>query len=521
MVNRAYEEPSEFELELVENPEAETGDDSSGGGFSRRNLIIGGAAAGLMVAAAAGVEAQLQPMQASSTMLRFWRDPDLRLLRRVTYGVLDAEVRELKGIGYQAWLEQQLNPETIDDSACETLCQQRWPRYFFEANQMVDEDSSGWYLWLDTMSTMTHRAVFSKRQLHERMEEFWRDHFTMDDGKVDYGMLALFYRKAVRPHVLGKFSDLLKSAVRTGSMMRYLDNVDNTAGNMNVNFAREILELYTVGVDAGYTEQDIREVAKIFTGWSADMVWNSPTHRQYIYRANRHTPGSKTVMGRVFTDAGENEGIALMDWLAMLPATADFIGAKLTRWFLGIDPWPQLQSQIRNTWASSGGDLKAVLRVILARANMSRIQPKFKRPFHLGVSLWRQVGAAAPSTYLGLNRFILEPTNHTFFGWKQPNGYPDTFTYWGQSMRERVHFALLYSNWGVWGLVVDTRGFYGKEWPSGIEAVNSVRSKLFNNELNFADHQWLIRFARSKPMSDAHRRQIIGLALASPSFQWF
>ncbi len=220
------------------------------------------------------------------------------------------------------------------------------------------------------------RAVYSPRQLEEVLVDFWFNHFNVFAGKGPVrGYLTEYERDAIRPHVLGRFRDLLGAVARSPAMLFYLDNwqsVDPQAAEeqvrqrrprgLNENYARELMELHTLGVDGGYTQADVVEVARAFTGWT---IRGPRQGGGYAFEGRRHAKGPMTVLGTTIDAGGEGDGEAVLDLLAAHPATATFIATKLTRRFVADDPPPALVARAAATFTRSRGDLRAVVRTIL------------------------------------------------------------------------------------------------------------------------------------------------------------
>ncbi len=242
-------------------------------------------------------------------------------------------------------------------------------------------------------------AALSRRPFNERLALFWANHFTVSMAKASArGIVGAFEREAIRPHIAGRFEDLLQAAVHHGAMLRYLDN-DNSAGpgsrvvrllarrasargtaprisGLNENLAREVLELHTLGVSdggaayggwGGYTQRDVTEFARVLTGWRVplpeldDAGPGAPTSR---FDAAWHDPGEKTVLGRRYAEGPQALDAVLRD-LARHPSTARFVSAKLARHFVADDPPPALVARLATSWTDSGGNLAAVYRTLV------------------------------------------------------------------------------------------------------------------------------------------------------------
>lgn len=397
------------------------------------------------------------------------RDPLLLLMQRITHGFHPAEYERARGMGYQAWLEEQLAPAGLDDSALETRLTHftgltMSPKELFET---YGDDPTRPYMELKIATVA--RAIESKRQLEQRMVEFWNDHFSIfHDKDLEWMLLPEFDRTVIRPHALGSFPAMLRASAYSGAMLFYLDNWLNVRGAAQENYAREVLELHTLGVDGGYSEADVREVAKCLTGWTLELRQDSPDFMRGKFDSRLHEPGKKFALGHTFSDrhvARPEEGVQsteadqVLDVLAAHPSTAHFLAKKLVRWFLTPTPPAELVQRVAQTYLDTQGDIKAMLRVVLAKENFAATSnvpaPKFRRPFHLVVSLLRLLDAKAklslPNVPLSSEAItFLQEMGQLPYGRVTPDGYPDTVAAWGSALLPRWTFAaaLLKSNFG-------------------------------------------------------------------------
>ena len=332
----------------------------------------------LMVAAALGC----QLATATAT------DPDASLahiLRRVTYGPRPGDIERVKAMGLSAWLERQLQPETIDDRAVErglatlpTLTmsigelQRAYPRPDADTRQKLARgdmspremreqypmDKRPARIVGELQTARMLRAVTAERQLQEVMVDFWLNHFNVFAGKGELRWyLPDWERTVIRPNALGRFPTLLRASARHPAMLFYLDNWLSTRpdfvrrggpdqgrrAGLNENYARELMELHTLGVDGGYTQRDVTEVARAFTGWTIDRP---RADARFVFRSATHDYGAKVVLGRTIQYGGERDGEAILDMLARHPSTARFLAGKLVRRFVADDPPPALVERV-------------------------------------------------------------------------------------------------------------------------------------------------------------------------------
>ena len=286
------------------------------------------------------------------------------------------------------------------------------------------------------------RAIFSKRQLYERMVEFWTDHFSIDINDE----LVTFFKTAddrdvIRQHAMTSFPQLLNANARSGAMLYYLDNYANVVGHAQENYARELMELHTLGVKAPYTQQDVEEVARCLTGWTLGGSGNPLGFGAFVFHPPFHDFDSKTVLGQVIpAGGGESDGQTVLDILAYHPNTARFIAEKLCKRFCSYNPSPTLINSVADTYSATGGDIKSMLRVILQEEVLHEFaRPKFKRPFHLVASLLRASNANVADPRLLFEMLFI--MGHAPFYWPTPDGYPDSLAAWAVSLVPRWQFA--------------------------------------------------------------------------------
>jgi uncharacterized protein (DUF1800 family) len=361
------------------------------------------------------------------------------------------------------------------------------------------------------------RAVYSERQLQEVMVDFWTNHFNVFAGKgADRWLLTSYDRDTIRPHTLGKFYDLLLADAQSPAMLFYLDNFQSVspnaqfpqqrpgaargplaelmrAGNnpqqqrpppqqqqpprgINENYARELMELHTLGVDGGYTQKDVQEVARCFTGWTIfqprgggaaaaavmgrDMRDNAG---KFIFRPGVHDNGEKIVLGhKIPAGGGIKDGLMVLDIVAHHPSTAKFIATKLVRHFVSDDPPPALVERVAQTFMKTDGDIREVLKAIFFSPEFNSAdayRAKVKRPFELTVSAVRTLGAdtnGGPQFHQWIARM-----GQPLYGFQTPNGYSDVAENWVNTgaLLERMNFALALVSNRIPGTRVDLSRF--------------------------------------------------------------
>ncbi len=280
----------------------------------------------------------------------------------------------------------------------------------------------------------------SKQPLVERLVMFWSNHFTVSTAKQSVtGLVNHFEATAIRPHVLGKFSDMLLASSRHPAMQMYLDNHKSIGPNSkqgtkreksyNENLAREILELHTLGVKGGYTQNDVIALAMIITGWSVNVKEKAPP--VFEFNPRTHEPGSKTLLGKTYAEAGEAEGRDALLALAQHPSTATHIATKLARHFIADEPPQAVITRLAEVFKSTGGDLKAVtVALINSEEAWTSTLNKFKTPYEFVLSAMRLMGRTeAPDKIAN----TMEVLNFKVFGAPSPAGYPDVASAWAGS----------------------------------------------------------------------------------------
>ena len=298
----------------------------------------------------------------------------------------------------------------------------------------------------------------------ERLVRFWSNHFAISIDKNSARLLAApMEREAIRPHVLGDFADLLMAVETHPGMLLYLDNTVSVGDDsmlarrrqrregqrklgLNENLAREILELHTLGVDGGYAQQDVVELARAITGWGTPLPRELSQHdagSAFVFRPGAHEPGVRTVLGRRYAEAGEAQGRAILRDLALQPATARHLSMKLARHFVSDSPPPALVGRMASAYLRSGGSLPALYRAMIDDdAAWSADARKFKTPEDFVISAMRAGGMRTERQPLLLIR-LLQGLGQPAFTPRSPAGFPDTAADWasGDALRKRLQAA--------------------------------------------------------------------------------
>ena len=453
----------------------------------------------------------------------------IQALNRLTFGPKPGDVLKVRAIGLDNWIDQQLHPEKIDDSAIEQFMAQysvlnqdqngllqQYAQQQRERQQVRRDraDSTRVMSAADSMamrqqiqqqfnltrqvvtqlqSSRVARAVASERQLQEVMTDFWENHFNIyaQKGGPEPYYLTDFDENVIRPHSLGKFRDLLEAVAKSPAMLFYLDNARSMADStrptlaarngggirlmpmrrggigaamgamraaqqrqrqqqqqrqrqgLNENYGRELLELHTLGVDGGYTQQDVINVARAFTGWT---IQPPAQGGGFVFRPPAHDAGDKIVLGhKLAAGRGMEDAEDVLDILAKSPATAHFISFKLARRFVSDSPSKALVDHAAQVYLKTDGDIREVLRAIITSPeffSQQAFHSKVKTPFEVVVSAMRSLNAAPDSTPRSAQAiaFLGQP----IFGHQAPNGWPETGDAWMNTgaILNRINFGM-------------------------------------------------------------------------------
>lgn len=440
-----------------------------------------------------------------------------RLVNRVTFGLNAYELGLVRSLGYSGYLEYHLNYPAIFTpgiitllSSLTTLNLPAGELYLLPANQVLTE----------LIDSTLLRAYYSRQQLYERMVEFWSDHFSID---IQNGMCRWLKtvddRTVIRPHALGRFPDMLTASARSPAMLYFLDNVLSVAGAPNENYARELMELHTLGVDGGYTQNDVLEVARCFTGWTvhpptADIAIAGT----YYFNAAIHDDGEKRVLGNVIpAGGGEQDGVRVLQILAGHPSCARFIAKKICRRFLGDGLPRAVIDSVASIYTSTGGDIRAMVRRVLQPQHLAIAPPKYKRPMHAYTSALRATNGQMSTP--GYMRSQLTIAGHLPFHWGPPDGYPDSNEAWSGLVLPRWNFGALFATGGLPGLTVDTGAFFAG-LSTAPEMVNKISDSFFGGDMLPGDREQLLAYLSADPTNLTRQKETLGLAIGSPGFQW-
>jgi len=320
-------------------------------------------------------------------------------------------------------------------------------------------------IYRQAVAARMQSALVTSTPFVERLVHFWTNHFAVSADKVVVVPYAgAFEAEAIRPHVLGRFQDLLIAAERHAAMMLYLDQARSIGPNsafatraaersparklgLNENLAREILELHTLGVRTGYTQSDVTEFARALTGWSIQDVGRPGGQQagppgEYLFRPAMHEPGARTVLGRTYRQPGEGQALAILHDLAAAKATADHIAFKLARHFVADDPPPSLVNKLSAAFTRSAGDLPTVYRALVEAPEGWDAPPrKFKTPWEWAVSAMRGVGVRDAGVIQAAP--MMQQLGQPIWRPGSPAGYDDVAASWAapDALVRRVEFA--------------------------------------------------------------------------------
>ncbi|GAB3926529.1 DUF1800 domain-containing protein [Mucilaginibacter myungsuensis] len=391
------------------------------------------------------------------------------------------------------------------------------------------------------------RAAYSHNQLREVLTEFWLNHFNVSTTKGDAAeFIPAYERDVIRPNVTGKFGDLLLATAKSPAMLYYLDNFTSSGASanqdnnkqfqarmkameeqaatnpmmaemmdkvikgkknsgLNENYAREVMELHTLGVDGGYTQEDVTQAAKVLTGWTvypmSEYGGGANTMQQlarigdddklkakgyyhdgdFLFTPNRHDNAEKTVMGKKFSPAGYQEGVELLDMLAHHNATAKFITRKLAVRFVNDNPQKSLLDKMTKTYNSEDGDIRKVLTTMATSPEFwsaSALREKTKSPFELVISSVRSLNATITQPYQLYS--WANKMGQRMYGYQAPTGYPDKGQYWINTgaLLSRMNFGLALASDRIPGVKIDLAALNKNREPESPEAALLTYSKL-------------------------------------------
>ncbi len=556
----------------------------------------------------------------------------LHALNRLAYGPRPGDVDQIRQMGLEKWIEQQLRPESIDDQALNQRLQ-RYPTLEMSSKQLLEkyprpdqvarqqgitkeeaqEQLKSKQQMAESQIIVTgndnldkaqqqlaklqgpnriiaelsmakvDRAIYSERQLEAVMEDFWFNHFNVFANKGDDKWLLTSYeRDTIRPHTMGKFQDLLVATAKSPAMLFYLDNFLSAdpaavarleaernmrraryqgafvAGSMptpgtfpgpatgpapaaaqvaakkpdrglNENYGREVMELHTVGVDGGYTQQDVIQMAECLTGWTIHEPRRDP---QFFFDEKIHAQGKKVVMGRTFDYGGEKDGEEALKMLASRPATAKFISTELARHFVSDNPPPALVERMAKSFESSNGDIRTLLKTMIYSPefwSQEAYRAKVKTPFELVASTARALNAEVTIT-LPLAQWVTR-MGEPLYLCQPPTGYSDKSETWVNTgaLLNRLNFSLAFAADKMGGATVDLKSMLGDDAAKDPNATLAHALQEFLDgqvaqstqdtlQARLRDPQ-ILQASLDDPVKEVNEGLIVGLVLGTPEFQ--
>jgi uncharacterized protein (DUF1800 family) len=502
----------------------------------------------------------------------------LHVLNRLGYGPRPGDIKNVKTLGLAEYISRQLEPERIDDSALtqrlerlETIQMSssqlaalypRRPQPPQQRPDMNDEEAQKRMaeqrqemrgvrkIGLELQQAKILRATYSERQLQEVMADFWFNHFNVFIGKgADRVLTTEYDREVIRANALSNFRELLAASAKSPAMLFYLDNwmsidpnaklperlnrarfpmapnarnkpqkpAPKRARGLNENYARELMELHTLGVDGGYTQKDVTEVARCFTGWT---MRNPQGGGSFQFVNMLHDNGEKTVLGKTIpAGGGMKDGELVIEMLANHPSTASFISTKLCRRFVSDTPPEALVKRCAEKFQKTGGDIRQVLAVIFTSPEFyspEAYRAKVKKPLELVVSALRATSAetvAPPSISVSLRSM-----GEMLYGCQPPTGYPDTADAWVNTgaLLERMNFATALANGDLAGTRMRLGNIESKD-TAGLIA--KVSRELLQENPKPAFISGIQKQLEAAESGNNNVATIAGLILGSPEFQ--
>ena len=515
----------------------------------------------------------------------------LHALNRLGFGPRPGQVEQIEKTGLENWIQAQLHPESISDPVVDARLAQfpalglsaaglldRYPPQDIAAKRLgmkVDEyqkhlqdlaKQPGGMNSLpfkdpneivnELMEAKMVRAVYSARQLAEQLSNFWFNHFNIFVYKdLDRWYLIPYERDAIRPHVLGKFRDLLEATAKSPAMLVYLDNSSSADPHafdrlrlhpvraqpgqklpplgpkrgLNENYGRELMELHTLGVDGGYKQEDVMEVARAFTGWTIE----SPRENPVFYFDDRiHDLDPKRVLGKNIKGGGIKDAEQVLDLLVKNQRTARHISLQLAEHFVADDPPPALVARMAKTFEKSKGDLRAVMTTMIYSPEFwsrAAFRAKVKTPFELVASTTRALGADVDQP-LQLAQWVSR-IGEPLYQCLTPNGYSDKAAAWVSTgaLLNRVNFAVALTSNKVRGAQVDLNSLVGADVAANSKlALDRVETEFLAGQVSDSTRATLEkemtepRILGAKlddPVTQVNVGLITGLVLGSPEFQ--
>jgi len=490
-------------------------------------------------------------------------------LNRLAYGPSPADLEAVERMGVAGWIDRQLHPDWIPDDAV-TAKLRDFPTLALSTSELyakfppiavqarlaglnpansddreaivasIPKEDLPRQIPIELIGAKLIRAVESRRQLQEVLEDFWFNHFNVSVDKDRVKWMATSYeRDAIRPHLFGTFRELLGATAHHPAMLFYLDNwlsiregeVKKPGGGpngLNENYARELLELHTLGVNGGYTQKDVREVARCFTGWSIHLPRFSG---DFVFRDRAHDKGSKVVLGTLIpAGGGQEDGEKILDLVASHPSTARFIASKLVRKFVSDDPPPALVEKVAGVFLKTGGYLPSVYAAIFSSNQFwseRAFAAKTKTPLEFAVSAVRAFGGTTGAD-LALAQ-VIERMGEPLYRSQPPTGFPESAEAWvnAGALVNRINFGLALAANHIRGKKVDVSQYLKPAAKGNPDAMlDSLAAVILGRAPASATRRTLREALAEASGEGAHGQKrpadplmVAGLLLGSPEFQ--
>jgi uncharacterized protein (DUF1800 family) len=429
------------------------------------------------------------------------------LLRRATFGARASDVAELKTLGIDAWLNKQLSGVAVADPEGDAA----WASFSLAGASITtilsNVEDYGWDAMLHTTYASLGKQIFSRRQLLEITVDIFANLLHVPIPGEQWATSPRYLTKVIRANAFGKYSTMLRAAMKHPAMLNFLNNDESRKEHVNENLGRELLELHTVGIGGGYTEDDVKNSARILSGrsWEGWLEGRRSTYGQYKYNKSHHYIGPVTVLGFSHANAtaidGEAVGDAYLNYLTHHPATAQKIARKIATRFVSDAPSADLINRLAAVYLRYDTDIRQVVRAVFLSSDFwSAVGTRMRRPLEDAVGTARVLGVQRGSS--GTVRkaltnlfWSLEEAGHTPHGWLPPNGYPDVAAAWlgGGAMIQRWN---VHRNFMWWGY----------------EFVRTDPHKLITQTSTLTADAWLRKIATKLlgvPMSEAHLAAIL------------
>ena len=515
----------------------------------------------------------------------------LHALNRLGFGPHPGEVEQIQKTGLENWIQAQLHPESISDPSINARLAE-FPALSLSASSLYDKypppDVAAKRLGIkvdeyqkrlqdqakqpqganslpfrdqqeivnELMQAKLLRAIYSERQLSEQLEDFWFNHFNVFIYKdLDRWYMIPYERDSIRPNVLGKFRDLLEANAKSPAMLFYLDNSSSADPHafdrlklhpvkaapgvklppvgakrgLNENYGRELMELHTLGVDGGYTQKDVIDVARAFTGWTIESPRDKPA---FYFDERLHDPDPKRVLGKKIKSGGLNDGEQVLDLLAKDKHTAHHISLQLAQHFVSDNPPEALVERMAKIFEKSKGDIRAVMTTMIYSPEFwSRMafRAKVKTPFELVASTVRAVGADVDQP-LQMAQWVAR-MGEPLYQCLTPNGYSDAASAWIStgSLLNRMNFAVALTNNKIRGAQVDVKSLVGLDVTGNAKlALDRVETVFLAGQVSDTTRTTLDRESSDPqilgatlddPVKQINLSLLTGLVLGSPEFQ--